>query len=364
MREQPTPLVLWDLGTAYDFFVSLDVLHKPTEYGLRGAWAAGVRARLAGPEREILEQSVALFDLPLHWVHNLADPKDGATVLWTLGQIPAAKRLAALTLSPKTPLEVQQILQEVAANHRWGEREEKTLQSAYAGRTAEECWHPPKGVSIILEWWARTEEFGQRYLQALQAYHESFFSDEEDRIRPALRKALEQAQTLSRELSLGDLVEKLSQGLRFIELPAVDELVMAPSYWCTPFMFFGKSSPQREIWVFGARPADASLVPGEVIPDALLQTLKALSDPTRLRILRYLAKAPLSPAQLARRLRLRAPTVTHHLKALRRAGLVQLSLGESSDEECPKEAYATRFEALASAYVSLEDFLGKSEPTE
>ena len=32
--------ITWDLGTAYDFFISLEVLHEPSKYGIRGVWAA------------------------------------------------------------------------------------------------------------------------------------------------------------------------------------------------------------------------------------------------------------------------------------------------------------------------------------
>ena len=83
---------------------------------------------------------------------------------------------------------------------------------------------------------------------------------------------------------------------------------------------------ETALFVYGARPADMSLVPGELVPDALYQALKALADPTRLRILRYLSDEPLAPAQLARRLRLRPPTVIHHLDALRLARLVIVTL--------------------------------------
>ena len=106
---------------------------------------------------------------------------------------------------------------------------------------------------------------------------------------------------------------------------------------------------------FGARPADASLVPGDVVPDALFQALKAMADPTRLRILRYLSAEPLTPAELSRRLRLRAPTVIHHLHALRLARLVHLEL---SEQEGSKK-YAARREAVTSAFHILEDFLDR-----
>jgi DNA-binding transcriptional ArsR family regulator len=96
-------------------------------------------------------------------------------------------------------------------------------------------------------------------------------------------------------------------------------------------------------------------VPCEVVPDALFRALKALADPTRLRILRYLAAEPLSPAQLSRRLRLRAPTVIHHLHTLRLAGLVYLSF-EAGDRR-----YAARIQAVATTFDALHRFLQEPE---
>lgn len=87
----------------------------------------------------------------------------------------------------------------------------------------------------------------------------------------------------------------------------------------------------------------------------MLRALKALSDPTRLRIMHYLTEEPLSPAELARRLRLRPPTVTHHLRALRLAGLVNVTLGGGGKE---KKSYAARSEAVKMTCKALETFLG------
>jgi hypothetical protein len=50
--------------------------------------------------------------------------------------------------------------------------------------------------------------------------------------------------------------------------------------------------------------------------------------------------------------------MSHHLKALRLAGLVQLTLGEDKGED---RLYATRSEAVASTFASLEGFLGRGE---
>jgi DNA-binding transcriptional ArsR family regulator len=356
-----SPQLLWDWGTAYDLFISLEVLHEPDRFGVRGAWAAGVRARLPAEGREALEQSRLMAHMPFHWVYSLPEPKDATSALWALEQLPPIERLLALFLVPgKSPRGAREILRKVAARGSWADDDREALQAAYQDLYScmENGEAPSPGkLAEILDWWTQAEALGERYLEALHAYQEVFFAEEERRIRPMLQTALSRAQERAEQLPLLDLLEELSQGLRFDQRPAAPELVLAPSYWSTPLMYFGKVSDQREILLFGARPPDASLVPGEVVPDALLRTLKALSDPTRLRILHYLSEESLTPAQLARRLRLRAPTVIHHLQTLRLAGLVQLTLGEDKQER----PYAARPGAVRAAWDSLQGFLGSAD---
>ncbi|MGD8791046.1 MAG: metalloregulator ArsR/SmtB family transcription factor [Anaerolineae bacterium] len=355
--------LLWDWGTAYDLFVSLAVLHDPATFGVRGSWAAGVRARLPETARDTLEQSLCLGYVPFHWIYSLPDPKDTTAVLWALGRIPPAERLPRLMIGPEgLPGRIESILRQVAGRGRWDEADREALQTAY--HAAAEGHKGKKGPSAqklacILDGWADLEGFGERYLEALRAYQEVFFAEEERRIRPVLREAVARAQESAGKLPFPELLEELSQGLRIDEAVDADELVLAPSYWSTPLVIFGRLTARREIWLFGARPADASLVPGETVPDALLQALKALSDPTRLRILHYLTQEPVSPADLSRRLRLRLPTVTHHLKTLRLAGLVRLSLGEGKETR----RYAARAEAVTTAFHTLERFLKEGQET-
>lgn len=345
-----SPRLIWDIGTAYDLFVSLHMLYGPAKYGLRGAWAAGVRSRLPPAEREtLLQAQLLLIKGPFHWVHALREPKDGAAVLKALAQIPAAERLPRLSLSPDTPAAWASVLRDVAARRRWNKKDRDALQAALDGLGAV---FSKQDVIATLKWWARPDEFGESYLEALRAYHDVFFAEEETRIRPALQAALSRAQSLAERLDVPELLEELSQGLRFAQLPQAPELALAPSFWTTPLITEARVRADRLLILFGARPADASLVPGEVVPDALFQALKAMADPTRLRILRYLAAEPLTPTELARRLRLRAPTVVHHLYALRIAGLVHLTLEAGNERH-----YKIRPEGVSAALASLEKFL-------
>ena len=56
---------------------------------------------------------------------------------------------------------------------------------------------------------------------------------------------------------------------------------------------------------------------------ALSQSFRALGDPTRLRILRLLAEAPLNVSELVSLVGLAQPSISHHLSRLRRLGLVR-----------------------------------------
>jgi DNA-binding transcriptional ArsR family regulator/DNA-binding transcriptional MerR regulator len=346
--EHKAPSLSWETGTAYDLMMSIEVLHNPESFGLRPSWAAGVRSRVPASERGVLEDSLKLVYIPLHWIYALPQPKDAEAALWALRQMAPEERLVNLSPPEDPGNEYDQVLSRVYERRAWDEQDLERLQVVLKSKKG----HSKKDIQTVLDWWSRPDEFGELYLQALQSYYQEFFAEEEQRIKPALQKANEMAQELAEEKKLPELIEILSQGVQLLIDPEVTELVFAPSYWITPLILYKSLIPQQMIFVFGARPSDASLVPGEVVPDALLRGLKALAEPTRLKIIRYLSQEPLSPAQLSRRLRLRPPTVIHHLEVLRLAGLVRLNL------EVPGERkYAARLEGLEDTFNNITEFL-------
>lgn len=350
MTANQKPHILWDWGTAYDLFASLHVLHHPEKFGLRGSWAAGVRSRLTAAQRTILEDAQEVFlSSPLAWVSNLPEPKDAATVLGALDQIVPAERLPMLAFHADQASEVLETLKEVSARRSWNDADLDRLQHQYQQK--ERSLHS-KGLVTTLEWWSRPEEFGERYLAALQAYVTGFFAEEERRIKPYLQQALARAQELAKQLDFPQLMVELSQGVKIAAFEQAEEVRFVPSYWTTPLVMYDCVIEKHWVVLFGARPAEVALVPGEVVPDAMLRALKALSDPTRLLILRYLSDKPLTPSQLARRLRLRAPTVIHHLSALRLAGLVYVSM-----EPGEEKRYTVRETAVKDTFEALRKFL-------
>jgi len=344
------PTITWDSGTAYEFFVSLHVLLTPDHYGIRPSGAAGIRSRIPAVDRKFLEEIIHFLGMPLGWVLGLPAPKDAISVLWALRQIPPEKRLlTVMALDCWEDAEPRDTFLRIAERGAWDQADLAALEAALA---AEKGGHKPDEKLLLqfLDWWARPKEAGERLLSALQAYYAAFFEEEEKRVGPVLQAGLAQAQELAGRMSLAELMVELSQGVHFEEVTA-QELILVPAYWTTPLVILERVDATRQLFLFGARPATMSTLPGELVPEGLLRSLKALADPTRLTILYYISQEDVTPSQLARRLHLRAPTVTHHLNELRLAGLVNLTFRGQ------EKLYRARPEAIAAAYDRLQEFL-------
>jgi DNA-binding transcriptional ArsR family regulator len=358
MTETTASIIEWDSGTAYELFVSLHVLHDPDRFGIRASWAAGVRSRIPAAERKLLEEISPLIGVPLNWLHSLPEPKDAISALWALKQISPAERLIKMMRldqpceepgdESKKHEQFCETLLKIANTGQWSAEDVDLLEKMWEKKT-----HSTKRQSVerFLDRWSRPAELGENFLSALQSYYQAFFEEEEKRVAPVLTSALDRARELSATLTLDKLFVELSQGVQLGDEFRASKFIFVPAFWATPLIFFEKFDPDTQLVVFGARPADMSVVPGETLPEGLVRSLKALADPTRLKILFYLSHESLTPSELARRLQLRAPTVTHHLSELRLASLVELST------EHDERRYAIRKQALDLAVDSLNSFL-------
>ena len=347
------PPITWDIGTAYDFMISLIMLHNPSDYGLRSTWASGMRQRLPARDRDTLEsfQISMVISPPLEFLYSLPKPKDGKTLLQVIGEQSPLERYKSLIGLQQADPEHAEIVERVIVRGKWQPEDRDQLQAYY--KSIKGKGKPTAYIDRQLDGWAGAGDFGEQLLRSLRVYNEVFFNEEEHRIRHPLQSGLEIAQELAQTKPLPDLLEELSQGVRYHDdlFTGVNELVLAPSFWSSPFIFY--ATGKRMIILFGARPDNASLDPGELVPDALTSSLNALSDPTRLRILRYLASESLTTTQLANRLRLRTPTVVHHLKYLRTAGLIYVIPGPQKKEI----NYQTRVERLNVICDMMKDFV-------
>lgn len=343
----------WDKGTTYDLFVSMIVLNQPGSFGLRPSWAAGVRSRLPLAQRQFMESLAGFFRVPLTFIHHLPEnAKNAGQAVQYLSAQDSAMLLKQLTFGFDLPERVKNILEEIGSSGHATSAQRAVLQKNYAfgDQTLTE-----DVTSRLVRAWEDRQGFGDAFKVMLRSFHEHFFAEEEIRIQPAIESALQSAMKIAKIVSIPDLLEDLSHGVNLEKVIRKPKVILVPSFWTSPLIIYGSVSSDETLMLFGCRPEDQSIIPGEVVPDHLLSVLKALADPTRLQMLRYLNAEPLSASALARKLRLRPPTVTHHLQLLRLAGLVQVSLEPEGEKK-----YTLREEAVAAAQTILQKYINEN----
>jgi DNA-binding transcriptional ArsR family regulator len=353
MAEQgQAPKLLWDHGTAYDFFASLLVIHTPAEYGLRASWAAGIRSRLSTATRELFITAMLHLGIPVSWLYAMPGPKTARAVLDTLEGMKPEEILPALSFNPGRPEQCEPIFRAILDRGQWSQTDLDGYKACIGPAHAKEMEAKSETLAAWLDCWTRPAEFGRAYRAGLREFYEVFFREEERRIQSDVERALVRAKEMAGRLTVRELFEELSQGIRVDYHTTQGALILVPCYWCSPRILYTNLTPDQEIVLFGARPPEASLIPGDLVPAQLLLALEALSDPTRLSILKTIIQEPLTQADIARKLRLRPPTISHHLKPLRIAGLIAY-IGTGKDET----RYGARLQQIEAACAALKDFL-------
>ena len=151
-------------------------------------------------------------------------------------------------------------------------------------------------------------------------------------------------------LAPADLIERTTQGIRWLPESGVRRVVLAPSYFSRPYNFIMASSDWR---FFGYPVSDDALEATDPLaaPQSVVRLHRALGDETRLRILKLLAGRDLYLTEIAQQLDLSKPTIKHHLALLRSAGLVTIT------ESGTVVYYSLRRNRLDDASADIKRFL-------
>ena len=347
----------WDWGTAYDLILSLRSLFHPKEYGLPAPWAAGVRKRLSPQTQRDLKDFFSppygfLTYMPLHLILEMDRPKNGEHLLEYLEQIPGeefSRRIARTVGSDENWVRItRKALAGEAVSDADVEEYRRSISGSFAASTPSSA-----EVRRLFSEMKSPAETKQRWMRAVREYHEVFFAEEEKRLAPAMQKMLEQAREMARTHSVPDLIEQLSNGFTISRDMDLSRLVLAPSIWCHPFVMSVDLSERELCLVWGARPPGFTLVPGEMVPSDAMLVLKAMNDPTRLRLLRLIAMKPRSLISLAQEVKLSLPTVSHHIRELRGSGLIRLEMTGKGREN----NYTVRWQSAQGAFEELERFV-------
>jgi DNA-binding transcriptional ArsR family regulator len=144
------------------------------------------------------------------------------------------------------------------------------------------------------------------------------------------------------------LVEAATDGVTFSPQPNVRGIVLVPSVAVRPWVTITDHDGVR---IFAYPVAEEHLdADPDAPPSHLVDLYKALGDERRLRLLRLLGEGPASLRDLTQRLDLAKSTVHHHLRVLRKAGLVRVTVGDDNE-------YSLRTDAVPEAARLLDSFL-------
>ncbi|NQX49603.1 winged helix-turn-helix transcriptional regulator [Paenibacillus tritici] len=183
--------------------------------------------------------------------------------------------------------------------------------------------------------------------EVIRAWNDGYFSS----IDPAIIEGLEQEAKGRAALLDGtndmEIYEQATEGMRLYPSETLKQVILTPQYHARPLVI---SSLYNE-FMFTSYSCDA-LPPEEGRPAAaLLRLTRALSDETRLFILRQLTGSQLNFTEIVKAVGLSKSTIHYHLIALRAAGLVIVhSSGKST-------SYSLRLEALNALPGQIGDYL-------
>lgn len=156
-------------------------------------------------------------------------------------------------------------------------------------------------------------------VELLRTWHQVYFRSVDRRLLAGLRADAEARQDSAGRLPPEDVVEDATSGVRLDPTEADVRMILIPQYHCSPWNTYdliGETLIYR--YPVDAIPPD----PGVPAP-RLLRLTRALGDPSRLRILRFLAAGTRGFGEIVGLCGLAKSTVHHHMMILRAAGLVR-----------------------------------------
>ncbi len=187
-----------------------------------------------------------------------------------------------------------------------------------------------------------------RLAAALAGWNEFYVGTLDPRLAAGLHANAVALRALAGTLDPLDLVEVATGGVHIAPRRDLARVLLVPQWHYWPWNLIGQFEGLRVMLY----PCDALPAQDGAPPPALLRLTHALSDGSRLRILRFVAVAPRSFGDIVRETGLAKSTISYHMVALRAAGLVRVLDGANDTV-----SYALRSEALDDTSARLSAFL-------
>lgn len=326
----------FDVRTAFDFAISLakevgehDELPEDDRH-----WLERARGALPASARAVVEDDVSIFVAGL--LVDRPDVEDAAGLVSLVTGAPASA-FVDLALGDSI-------------------RDATRLEEMQAARDGD-----PAAIDAVLATWPDDKHvwIGRLFrdpaglmgeITALLQAWLPLYQEIEPRVRTIIQRDVALRAADRATLGAAELIERTTNGIRWLSEPGMRRVILAPSYLARPYNFTFAGDDWR-MFVYPA--LDEALEPHDPLapPPGVLRLHRALGDATRLRILRLLRDRDWYLTEIAGRLELSKPTIKHHLVQLRAAGLVTLT------EEGGLSYYSLRRDRLDDASSELKRFL-------
>ncbi len=194
-------------------------------------------------------------------------------------------------------------------------------------------------------------EFRDRAAELIREWDKHYFHSVDPAIIEGLTKeaAIRKKQVVN-ETNLADAVEQATGGMKFYPGDRLKRIILTPQFHIRPLV----SSSIYDEFIFTQYSCD--VIPPSVGHPAphLLRITSALSDETRLRILRLLSQNQMTFTEIVREIGISKSTIHYHLITLRAAGLVIVHYKSS---ESKNVEYSLRLKALHHLPEQIDLFL-------
>jgi DNA-binding transcriptional ArsR family regulator len=329
--ETAKPII--DAAPSYDLVVCGRLLAAPPKRGPWSGWAQERQQQMPVGEWQTLRRwfggTVRLGDAYLAVIPRMGATHDAAAFLDALARLPIADFLrVALTagwVAPDMPLADADILA-LVGNRPAAER--------FVGEYARLSGHERRTMLTLLD---NPQAARAELVTLFQQIAERDFAP----LAPQLEaKRAEAAERLAARLAAGEQPEEWLEGST--SLTGFAPVVIAPSVLLTHHVSIYAHEITRSLlsggqyepyiilvnaqWTLTASSARGRWAGGRMSPSAeeWASLHAALADPSRLRLLRLLAKRPWYGQELAAQLQMSAATISHHLNILTHAGLISM----------------------------------------
>lgn len=333
-RKRKPPTVQVIASPAYDLLLSLFVVftQRANDFEQDPQWWIAQAREKCSPE---LFATLAFFfgdEEESQWcasrlcklLWQTPAPLDIPATLDWLAQLPVAEVLTVLLdrdgLGDDWYETALALLQpQTESTNRKNDQLHKSIQ-AFARR------FPAGERAAVVRFLTEPEAERGRLIAAVREWYTLVFAQEEARITAAMIREATALEKRRDELPVEDLFTSVVKGIEF-DLPAATaRLVLVPSVVIMPTVFyFSWGDTATYCYPIPDAPRTASDSAAIQRRD-MVRLFEALSDDTRLRILRYLAERQMYLTEISEHLKLTKATTRHHMVRLRAAGLVTLHM--------------------------------------